>query len=69
MIFWTEPAMADLLAVKEYIKRDSEFFSKRFVESDDENIREVLYQNYRIIDKLFQEDAFILAVIHQAKDY
>lgn len=89
MIFWTEPALADLLAVKDYIKRDSEFFSKRFVESvveaveniqmfpkmgrkvpenDDESLREILYQNYRIIYKLGKDDIFILAVIHQAKE-
>jgi toxin ParE1/3/4 len=89
MIFWTEPAIADLIAVKEYIKRDSEFFSQRFVESifeivdslqmfpkigrkvpenDNDVIREMLFQNYRIIYKLQEEDVFILAVIHQAKD-
>jgi len=81
MIFWTEPAIEDLHAFKDYIKRDSEFYSQRFIESifelvenlqlfpkigrkvpegDDEFIREILYQNFRIIYKLEKENVFIL---------
>ncbi|HOI24435.1 MAG TPA: type II toxin-antitoxin system RelE/ParE family toxin [Caldisericia bacterium] len=88
MITWTDSAIADLIAIKDYIKRDSEFFAQRFVESifeqvehlvmfpkigrrvtetDNENIREILFQNYRIIYKLNNEQIFVLAIIHQAK--
>jgi toxin ParE1/3/4 len=41
---------------------------RKVPESDDEFIREMLFQNYRIIYKLQKENVYILAVIRQAKD-
>lgn len=31
-IRWTEPALSDLKSIRDYIKRDSEFYATRFVE-------------------------------------
>lgn len=30
-LVWTQPAVADLRAIRDYIRRDSEFYARRFV--------------------------------------
>jgi len=88
-IEWTEPAVLDLKSIRDYIRRDSEYYATRFVEkvieaaetlnklpkigrhvpeSEDENIRELLLHNYRIIYRTESERILILAVIHGARD-
>lgn len=88
-IEWTEPAVLDLKSIRDYIRRDSEYYATRFVEkviesvetlnklpkigrhvpeSEDENIRELLLHNYRIIYRAESERILILAVIHGARD-
>ncbi|MFZ3130775.1 MAG: type II toxin-antitoxin system RelE/ParE family toxin [Desulfosporosinus sp.] len=37
-------------------------------EVDDESIREVIFSNYRIIYKLYDESILVLAIIHAARD-
>jgi plasmid stabilization system protein ParE len=89
-IEWTEPAVADLQSIRDYITRDSECYAARFVqrvveaveilkklpkmgrhvpESEDENIRELLLYNYRIIYGAESERILVLAVIHGARDF
>lgn len=88
-IEWTEPAVLDLKSIRDYIRRDSEYYAARFVEkvieaaetlnelpkigrhvpeSEDENIRELLLHNYRIIYRTEAERILILAVIHGSRD-
>lgn len=88
-IEWTEPAVLDLKSIRDYIRRDSEYYATRFVEkvieatetlrdlpeigrhvpeSEDENIRELILHNYRIIYRTESERILILAVIHGARD-
>jgi toxin ParE1/3/4 len=88
-IEWTEPAELDLKSIRDYIKRDSEYYATRFVEkvieatetlkklhkigrhvpeSEDENIRELLLHNYRIIYRTEPERILILSIIHGARD-
>jgi plasmid stabilization system protein ParE len=76
---WTEPALLDLECIRDHIKRDSEFYANRFVEriiemgrwvpeAEAENIRELLFHNYRIIYRLETNSILILTVIHSARD-
>ena len=86
---WTEPALSDLEGIRDYIKRDSEYYANRFVEriietvegleqfpemgrmvpeAEAENIRELLFHNYRIIYRLETDSILILTVIHSARD-
>ncbi|MGB3460277.1 MAG: type II toxin-antitoxin system RelE/ParE family toxin [Halobacteriota archaeon] len=86
---WTEPALLDLECIRDYIKRDSEYYANRFVEriieavegleqfpemgrwvleAEAENIRELLFHNYRIIYRLETNSILILTVIHSARD-
>ena len=72
-IVWAEPALCDLKGIRDYIRKDSEFYARRFVEkifaaveklerfpgigrpvpeADDENIRELIYRDYRIMYRL-----------------
>jgi len=88
-IEWTEPAVADLQGIKEYISRDSQFYANRFIgkiidaveslenfpnrgrivpEADDETIRELLFQPYRIIYKVIENKVTVLSVIHGGRD-
>ncbi|MBN1360412.1 MAG: type II toxin-antitoxin system RelE/ParE family toxin [Sedimentisphaerales bacterium] len=89
-LYWTEPAVADLAAIRDYIRRDSEFYASRFVnrlfdaaeslvelpargrpvpEADDPDIRELLYQGYRIMYRVEKERVVILAIVHGARDW
>ena len=88
-IVWTEPALGDLEDIRDYIRKDSEFYARRFVEkivaaveklenfpgvgrpvleADDENIRELIYRDYRIMYRFEQKRVLILTVIHGARD-
>ncbi len=89
MLEWTEPALLDLECIRDYIKRDSEYYATRFVEriieaiegleqfpemgrcvpeAESENIRELLFHNYRIIYRVETDTILILTVIHGARD-
>jgi toxin ParE1/3/4 len=71
-IVWTEPAVADLESIRDYISRDSEHYASRLIErifetienlqkfpnkgrkvpeAEQENNREILFQNYLSIRK------------------
>ena len=86
---WTEPALSDLESIRDYIKKDSEYYANRFVEriieaveslekfpemgrrvpeAEEENIRELLFHNYRIIYRVETDSILILTVIHGARD-
>jgi toxin ParE1/3/4 len=88
-ILWTDPALQDLESIRDYIKRDSEYYASLFIEriieaverletfpemghrvpeAEEENIREIIFQNYRIIYRLETENVLILAIIHAARD-
>lgn len=87
-IEWTEPALSDLESIREYIRKDSEYYATRFVEriieavqrlekfptmgrhvpeaEEEENIREPLFHNYRIMYRVETERILILTVVHGA---
>ena len=88
-ILWTEPALQDLESIRDYIKRDSEYYASLFIEriieaverletfpeigrkvpeAEEENIREIIFQNYRIIYRLETEQVLILTILHAARD-
>lgn len=89
-IEWTEPAVADLGSIREYIGRDSEYYAARFIEriieaverleffpemgrrvpeaAEEENVRELLFQNYRIMYRPESQRILILTIIHAARD-
>jgi addiction module RelE/StbE family toxin len=88
-IVWTEPAVADLTAVRDYIARDSERYARQFVsriieaverlesfpemgrrvpEAMDRDVREVLFQAYRIIYRVAAERVEILSVLHGSRE-
>ena len=52
------------------VERIPEFPEKgrKVPESDDENIREMIFQGYRIIYRLHPEKVEILAVVHGSRD-
>ena len=54
----------------EMIEKLSSFsnIGRKVSEVDDESIREVVFYNYRIIYKLFDESVLVLAIIHAARD-
>lgn len=88
-IEWTEPAASDLENIRDYIRRDSEYYATRFIEriveavenlkkfpemgrgvpeAEQENIRELLFYNYRIMYRVETKRILILTVIHGARD-
>jgi len=88
-IEWTQPALLDLESIRDYIRRDSEYYAARFTEkiieaveglenfpemgrsvpeADDENIRELLLYNYRIIYRFETDSILVLSIIHGARD-
>lgn len=88
-IEWTTPGLLDLEAIRDYIRRDSEYYALRFVarileavdqlaffpsagrivpEASDTSIRELIFQNYRIMYRLKPDCIQVLAVIHGARD-
>ena len=88
-IEWTEPAISDLEGIRNYIRRDSEYYASRFIgriiaaverleyfpemgrkvpEAEEENVRELLFQNYRIMYRADPQHILVLTVIHAARD-
>jgi addiction module RelE/StbE family toxin len=88
-IVWTEPAVADLTALRDYIARDSEHYARQFIarileavepleslprmgrqvpEASDPDIREILFQAYRIIYRIAGERIEILSVVRGSRD-
>jgi toxin ParE1/3/4 len=87
---WTDPAIADLAAIRDYIARDSEHYAVQFIgrligavdklESfpelgrrvpealESEDLREILFQSYRIIYRFRSERAQIITVLHGSRD-
>ena len=89
-LVWTDPAVADLRSIRDYIRRDSEFYASCFTsrvleavetlselpvrgrpvpEAEDASIRELLFQNYRIMYRVESARVVILAVVHGARDW
>ena len=88
-IEWTKPALSDLESIRDYIKRDSEYYASRFVEriieavenlekfprmgrgvpeAEEENIRELLFYNYRIMYRIETGRILILTILHAARN-
>ena len=88
-LIWTDPSIADLRAIRDYIGRDSDYYAADLVEqlvlsverllrfpklgrvvpeAQDENIRELVHQNYRIIYRIAGERIEILTIIHGSRD-
>ena len=88
-IIWSNPAVSDLENIKNYIDKDSQYYSSIFIEKiiesvdklskfpligrivpefNDQNIREIIYQHYRIIYKVNGKSIFILTVAHGGRN-
>jgi toxin ParE1/3/4 len=88
-IVWTEPAVADLTAIRDYIARDSQHYARQFIariieaverleslprlgrqvpEATDRDVREILFQAYRIIYRTTGERVEVLSVLHGSRD-
>jgi toxin ParE1/3/4 len=88
-VIWTDPAIEDLRALRDYIGRDSDLYAADMVEqmvlsvekllqfprmgrvvpeTQDESIRELLHQNYRIVYRINGERIEILTIIHGSRD-
>jgi addiction module RelE/StbE family toxin len=88
-IEWTEPAMHDMAALRDYIASDSPRHAQRFIrrifehverlaaypelgrrvpEAGRNDIRELVYQGYRIIYRVSQTKVDILTVLHGSRD-
>jgi plasmid stabilization system protein ParE len=88
-LIWTDPSIADLRAIRDYIARDSDYYAADLVEqlvlsverllpfpklgrmvpeAQDESIRELVQQGYRIIYRLVGERIEILTIVHGSRD-
>ncbi|MDZ4165501.1 MAG: type II toxin-antitoxin system RelE/ParE family toxin [Smithellaceae bacterium] len=89
-IEWTEPALLDLESIRDYIRKDSEYYASHFIgriiesverleyfpemgrkvpeAGEDEGVRELLFQNYRIMYRSEPQRILILTIIHAARD-
>ncbi len=89
-IIWSDPAVADLEAIRDYIALDSEHYAARFVARiidaveqletfpkigrtvpeahEAPDIREIIFQNYRIIYRLEPRRVLLLAIVHCGRD-
>ena len=88
-VLWTEPAVNDLEAIRDYIARDSELYAASFIEkilfsvdnlvdlpdigrkvpeAYSSNIRELIFQKYRIVYRIHQDTVQIIAVVHGSRD-
>ncbi len=86
---WTDPALDDLEAIRDYIGRDSPYYSKRFIErifdaaerlldypqmgrlvpeAGRDDVRELIFQGYRIIYRTKPNRVQVLTVIHGSRD-
>lgn len=89
-LVWTESAVRDLESIRDYIRRDSEYYASRFIsrifeavetltslpkrgrlvpEADDPDIRELLFQNHRIMYRIDSGRIVVLTIIHAARDW
>lgn len=89
IIRWLEKSLNDVEDIRDYIKKDSEYyayeFTKKIIEHSEllltspkmgrvvpevknKNIRELIYCNYRIIYRLYNDEIQILSVIHGSRD-
>ncbi len=89
-IRWTDPAIASLKAIEDYISLDSEYYAKTFVdkilyrvdklkdfpsagrvvpEYEQEDIREIIFSNYRIVYHLYSDSLIILNIVHTSRDF
>jgi addiction module RelE/StbE family toxin len=89
-IEWTEPALLDIENIRNYIRRDSEYYATRFVEkiieavenlerfpeigrsvpeTGKENVRELIFYNYRIMYCVETGRILILTIIHGARNF
>ena len=88
-LVWTDPSIEDLRAIRDYIRRDSDYYAADLVEQiilsverllrfpklgrvvpevQDETLRELVYQNYRIIYRIAGERIEILTIVHGSRD-
>jgi addiction module RelE/StbE family toxin len=88
-LVWTEPALADLEAIHDFIAKDSEYYASSFLqeligqaekllifpemgrivpEYGMKGIRELIFQNYRIIYRLEEDFTTILTIIHGKRE-
>jgi toxin ParE1/3/4 len=87
---WTDPAIADLTAIRDYIARDSDQYARQFVgriieaveklpsfpemgrkvpeSRSRDKVREILFQNYRIIYRIASDRLQIITILHGARD-
>lgn len=89
LIRWSDVARADVIALRDYIARDSLHYARRFTErlvesveslsdfprlgrrvpeADRDDIRELIFHNYRIIYLVGTEEIAILTVVHGSRD-
>lgn len=82
---WTDPALDDLEAIRDYIGKDSPYYARRFIErifdaaeklqdhphmgrhvpeASRDDVRELIFQSYRIIYRTKPNRVQILTVIH-----
>lgn len=90
MVIWTQPAIADLKHIHDFIAEDSEHYAKKVAqeiraktdilnrlpeigktvpEVGKPEIQELHIYSYRIMYEVTDEACYILAVIHQRKDF
>ena len=90
-LIWTDPAVADLEAVRAFIAQDSASNARRFLDrlfeaverlesfpklgrqvpearDDQPEVREILFQSYRVIYKPAENRILLLAVLHGSRD-
>ncbi len=87
---WTEPALDDLVAIQNYIAKDSPLYAQQFTErifdvaknlelfpelgrkvpeaAESSQVRELIFQNYRIMYLTDREHVYIITVIHGSRD-
>ncbi|MFV2055663.1 MAG: type II toxin-antitoxin system RelE/ParE family toxin [Thiohalomonadales bacterium] len=86
---WTEPALDDMVAIRDYIAEDSPENAYRFIErlfdaaeplveqpkmgrqvpeAERQDVRELLYKDYRIIYLVKTEQVDILTVVHGSRN-
>lgn len=86
---WTEPALDDMMAIRDYITEDSPESAYRFIErlfdaaeplanqpqmgrhvpeAERQDVRELLYKDYRIIYRIKPKQVDILTVVHGSRD-
>lgn len=89
-IEWTDPALGDLEAIRDYIGKDSRYYARRYIARLFEataklkdfpamgrrvpeagvrtDIRELIFENYRIVYLVEPQQIQILTVLHGSRD-